>query len=62
MLVFPKETHSIDGVEAARVSFEAGRDWFVIIRCLRLMMDRLYGMGAKAPGWTPTTGVSVHVV
>ncbi|KAF8438494.1 Alpha/Beta hydrolase protein [Boletus edulis BED1] len=27
MLVFPKETHSIDGVEAARVSFEAGRDW-----------------------------------
>ncbi|KAH0833856.1 Alpha/Beta hydrolase protein [Lanmaoa asiatica] len=28
MLVFPKETHPIDGVEAARVSFEAGRDWF----------------------------------
>lgn len=29
MLVFPKETHPIDGVEAARVSFEAGRDWFL---------------------------------
>ncbi|KAF8838080.1 alpha/beta-hydrolase [Paxillus ammoniavirescens] len=28
MLTFPKETHPIDGVEAARVSFEAGRDWF----------------------------------
>ncbi|KAI9573389.1 hypothetical protein HD554DRAFT_2035219 [Boletus coccyginus] len=28
MLVFPKETHPIDFVEAARVSFEAGRDWF----------------------------------
>ena len=28
LLVFPKETHPIDGVEAARVSFEAGRDWF----------------------------------
>ncbi|KAH7882100.1 Alpha/Beta hydrolase protein [Phlebopus sp. FC_14] len=28
MLVFPKETHPIDGVEAARVAFEAGRDWF----------------------------------
>jgi dipeptidyl aminopeptidase/acylaminoacyl peptidase len=28
MLTFPKETHPIDGVEAARVSFEAARDWF----------------------------------
>lgn len=28
LLVFPKETHPIDGVEAARVAFEAGRDWF----------------------------------
>ena len=28
MLVFPKETHPIDGVEAARVAFETGRDWF----------------------------------
>ncbi|KIK91169.1 hypothetical protein PAXRUDRAFT_831063 [Paxillus rubicundulus Ve08.2h10] len=28
MLMFPKETHPIDGVEAACVSFEAGRDWF----------------------------------
>ncbi|KIJ61731.1 hypothetical protein HYDPIDRAFT_95961 [Hydnomerulius pinastri MD-312] len=28
MLMFPKETHPIDGVEAARISFEAGRDWF----------------------------------
>ncbi|KAG1796099.1 Alpha/Beta hydrolase protein [Suillus variegatus] len=28
MLWFKGETHSIDGVEAARVSWEAGRDWF----------------------------------
>lgn len=28
MLVFPKETHPLEGVEAARVSWEAGRDWF----------------------------------
>ncbi|KAG1744584.1 Alpha/Beta hydrolase protein [Suillus paluster] len=28
MLTFPKETHPLDGVEAARVSWEAGRDWF----------------------------------
>ena len=28
MLVFPKETRPIDGVEVARVSFEAGWDWF----------------------------------
>ncbi|KAG0694260.1 Alpha/Beta hydrolase protein [Suillus ampliporus] len=28
MLMFPKETHPLDGVEAARVSWEAGRDWF----------------------------------
>lgn len=28
MLTFPKETHVLDGVEAARVSWEAGRDWF----------------------------------
>jgi len=27
-LTFPKETHVLDGVEAARVSWEAGRDWF----------------------------------
>ncbi|KAG2137878.1 Alpha/Beta hydrolase protein [Suillus bovinus] len=28
MLSFPGESHAIDGVEAARVSFEATRDWF----------------------------------
>jgi acylaminoacyl-peptidase len=28
MLWFKGETHPIDGVEAARVSWEAGRDWF----------------------------------
>ena len=28
MLTFRKETHPLDGVEAARVSWEAGRDWF----------------------------------
>ncbi|OAX35979.1 alpha/beta-hydrolase [Rhizopogon vinicolor AM-OR11-026] len=28
MLVFPKESHPLEGVEAARVSWEAGRDWF----------------------------------
>ncbi|KAJ8590553.1 alpha/beta-hydrolase [Rhizopogon salebrosus TDB-379] len=28
MLTFPKETHPLEGVEAARVSWEAGRDWF----------------------------------
>ncbi|KAI5984636.1 Alpha/Beta hydrolase protein [Pisolithus albus] len=28
MLVFPKESHPLDGVEAARVSVEAARDWF----------------------------------
>ncbi|EGO20277.1 hypothetical protein SERLADRAFT_452969 [Serpula lacrymans var. lacrymans S7.9] len=28
MLCFPGETHAIDGVEAAKVSWEAGRDWF----------------------------------
>ncbi|KAI6003273.1 Alpha/Beta hydrolase protein [Pisolithus orientalis] len=28
MFVFPKESHPLDGVEAARVSVEATRDWF----------------------------------
>jgi acylaminoacyl-peptidase len=28
MLWFKGETHPLDGVEAARVSWEAGRDWF----------------------------------
>jgi len=28
MLTFPKETHPLEGVEAARVAWEAGRDWF----------------------------------
>jgi len=28
VLSFPGESHGIDGVEAARVSFEATRDWF----------------------------------
>ena len=28
MLTFPKETHPLEGVEAARVAGEAGRDWF----------------------------------
>ncbi|KAI6103028.1 Alpha/Beta hydrolase protein [Pisolithus sp. B1] len=28
MLVLPKESHPLDGVEAARVSVEAARDWF----------------------------------
>ncbi|KAG1744589.1 Alpha/Beta hydrolase protein [Suillus paluster] len=28
MLTFPKETHPLEGVEAGRVSWEAGRDWF----------------------------------
>jgi dipeptidyl aminopeptidase/acylaminoacyl peptidase len=28
MLTFPKETHLLEGVEAAKVSWEAGRDWF----------------------------------
>ncbi|KAI6046609.1 Alpha/Beta hydrolase protein [Pisolithus marmoratus] len=28
MLVFPKESHPLDGVETARVSVEAARDWF----------------------------------
>lgn len=30
MLSFPGESHAIDGVEAARVSFEATRDWFKV--------------------------------
>lgn len=28
MLVFPKDSHPLDGVEASRISWEAGRDWF----------------------------------
>ncbi|KAG2145739.1 hypothetical protein BD769DRAFT_1417572 [Suillus cothurnatus] len=30
MLSFPGESHAVDGVEAARVSFEATRDWFKV--------------------------------
>lgn len=28
MLVFDGEGHPLDGVEASRVGYEAGRDWF----------------------------------
>ncbi|KAG1873112.1 hypothetical protein F4604DRAFT_1582688, partial [Suillus subluteus] len=30
MLSFPGESHAIDGVEAARVSFEVMRDWSTV--------------------------------
>ena len=29
MLEFPKDSHPLDSVEASRISWEAGRDWFV---------------------------------
>jgi acylaminoacyl-peptidase len=29
MLAFPKDSHPLDSVEASRISWEAGRDWFV---------------------------------
>jgi len=28
MLAFPKDSHPLDGVETARISWEAKRDWF----------------------------------
>lgn len=28
MLTFPKDSHPLDSVEASRVSWESGRDWF----------------------------------
>jgi dipeptidyl aminopeptidase/acylaminoacyl peptidase len=29
MLTFPKDSHPLDGVEAAKISYQAARDWFV---------------------------------
>lgn len=28
ILTFPKDSHPLEGVEAAKISYSAGRDWF----------------------------------
>lgn len=32
MLAFPKDSHPLEGVETSRISWEAGRDWFALVR------------------------------